>query len=154
MRTEVRPARADDVAALRWLEAEARADVATRRGGPQLLAEHPVVGAGWSALIEDSSAHVLVATIDDVAVGYLELAAVERNGTARVVQVWVSPDAREIGFGDDLLLAATEIARAGGAAAIEAEALPGDRDTKNLYERAGVTARKLVVWKALSAPGA
>jgi ribosomal protein S18 acetylase RimI-like enzyme len=70
------------------------------------------------------------------------------------VQVWVSPDAREVGFGDDLLAAATDLARERGAVAIEAEALPGDRDTKNLYERAGITARKLVVWKALDPPGA
>jgi len=39
--------------------------------------------------------------------------------------------------------------RAAGCAAIEGEALPGDRDVKNLYERAGITARLIVVSKAL-----
>ena len=29
------------------------------------------------------------------------------------------------------------------------EALPGDRKTKNLYERAAITTRKLTVWTAL-----
>ena len=28
---------------------------------------------------------------------------------------------------------------------VEGTALPGDRDTKNLYERAGITARKIIV---------
>jgi hypothetical protein len=32
---------------------------------------------------------------------------------------------------------------------LEGTALPGDRDTKNLYERAGVVARKIVVSKPL-----
>jgi len=32
---------------------------------------------------------------------------------------------------------------------VEAEALPGDRETKNLYERAGITARNIVVSKRL-----
>ncbi len=149
MQTEVRPARAADLGALRWLEQEARTDVATRRGGTQLLAEQPELGDGWADLVDASPPRVLVATIDDVAVGYLLLGPVAAAATARVEQVWVSPGAREIGFGDDLLAAATDIARVNGAVAIEAEALPGDRETKNLYERAGVTARKLVVWKAL-----
>jgi ribosomal protein S18 acetylase RimI-like enzyme len=127
--------------------------VATRRGGPQLLAEQPAIGDRWEQLVDSAPPRVLVGTIDGVAVGYLLLGAVAAAATARVEQVWVSPEAREIGFGDDLLAAATAIAREAGAVAIEAEALPGDRDTKNLYERAGVTARKLVVWKALEPPG-
>jgi ribosomal protein S18 acetylase RimI-like enzyme len=153
VQTEVRPARADDVDALRWLEQEARTDVATRRGGMQLLAEQPVLGDGWAELVDATPPRVLVATIDGVAVGYLLLGPVAVAATARVEQVWVSPGAREVGFGDDLLATATGIARQGGAVAIEAEALPGDRETKNLYERAGVTARKLVVWKALDPEG-
>jgi ribosomal protein S18 acetylase RimI-like enzyme len=153
VQTEVRPARPDDVAALHWLEQEARTDVATRRGGLQLLAERPPLGDGWAELVGAAPPRVLVATIDDVAVGYLLLGPVAAAGTARVEQVWVSPGAREVGFGDDLLAMATDIAREAGAVAIEAEALPGDRDTKNLYERAGVTARKLVVWKAIDPAG-
>jgi GNAT superfamily N-acetyltransferase len=153
VQTEVRAACNDDITALRWLEDEARTDVATRRGGPQLLAEQPEVGDGWAVLVDAVPPRVLVGTIDGVPVGYLLLGPVAAAATARVEQVWVSPGAREVGFGDDLLAAATAIARDAGAVAIEAEALPGDRDTKNLYERAGVTARKLVVWKSLTPPG-
>ena len=39
----IRPAQPTDEEGLRWLEDEARADVATRRGGPQLLAERPAI---------------------------------------------------------------------------------------------------------------
>ena len=68
---------------------------------------------------------------------------------ARVDQVYVTPEARELGFGDALLDAATAIAVEAGAHVIEGEALPGDRDTKNLYERAGITARLITVSRPL-----
>lgn len=153
MQTEVRPARPDDIAALRWLEEEARADVALRRGGPQLLADHPAIDERWAALVEADPSQVFTATVDGVPVGYLVLGPYGAGTTTRVQQVWVSPGAREVGLGDELLATATDSARRAGAVAIEGEALPGDRDTKNLYERAGVTARKIIVWKALDATG-
>jgi GNAT superfamily N-acetyltransferase len=70
----------------------------------------------------------------------------------RVDQVWVTPEARECGFGDELL--ATVIARAQerGAIAVEGESLPGDRQTKNLYERAGIVARLITTYKSLEPP--
>ncbi len=61
----------------------------------------------------------------------------------------VTPEARELGFGDELLAAAIGWLRERDAVAVESWALPGDRDTKNLFERAGVTARKLIVSKRL-----
>ena len=63
--------------------------------------------------------------------------------------MYVEPEARELGFGDDLLAMATAAARDRGCVALEATALPGDRMTKNLYERAGITTRKLTVWTRL-----
>ena len=57
--------------------------------------------------------------------------------------------AREVGFGDALLESAVEAGRAAGCVVIEGEALPGDRDLKNLYERAGITARLIIVSKPL-----
>ena len=63
----------------------------------------------------------------------------------RVDQVFVTPEARGLGFGDALLAAGLAHARAVGARLFEGEALPGDRETKNLYERAGITARLITV---------
>ena len=51
--------------------------------------------------------------------------------------------------GDELLARAVEATLAAGGDVIEGWALPGDRDTKNLFERGGVTARKLIVSKRL-----
>ncbi|MGK0332191.1 MAG: GNAT superfamily N-acetyltransferase [Minisyncoccia bacterium] len=67
----------------------------------------------------------------------------------RVDQVWVTPEARELGFGDALLAAAIAGARERGAVAVEGQALPGDRHTKNLYERAGIVARLITTYKPL-----
>jgi hypothetical protein len=63
--------------------------------------------------------------------------------------VWVEPDARELGFGDEMLAAAMAWGRDGGAELVEGHALPGDRNLKNLYERAGVTARLITVSRRL-----
>ncbi len=68
---------------------------------------------------------------------------------ARIDQVFVDADARELGFGDALVAAAMDWGREVGAELIEAETLPGDRNLKNLYERAGVTARLITVSKRL-----
>lgn len=142
----VRRATLDDASMLALLEAEARRSVAEMRGGERWLDEHPPLD--WTGIVADRGSDrgiaVLVAHVDLVAVGYLVL-DLERSPIARVDQVYVTPDAREIGFGDELVAQARSIAAQAGATHLEAEALPGDRQTKNLYERAGITARSITV---------
>jgi GNAT superfamily N-acetyltransferase len=142
----VRPAHTHDAGALASLEHDARSALVDQRGGPQLLAEQPPVG-DWGVLLGRDDRAVLVGTIDEVVVAYLELAI--ESSTARVRQVYVEPEARELGFGDELLAEAIAVGRSRGCAALEGHALPGDRLTKNLYERAGITTRKLTVWKRI-----
>jgi ribosomal protein S18 acetylase RimI-like enzyme len=91
---------------------------------------------------------VWLAHIDDVVVGYL-VADLGDDHIVRIDQVWVTPEARELGFGDALLDAAIEGARGRGAVAVEGQALPGDRQTKNLYERAGIVARLITTYRAI-----
>ena len=98
----VRPAGAADTPQLAALEVEARAALVDARGGAALLAEQPAVD-DWAALLADGLHHVWVATIDDVVVGYLQLRHADGEPTGVVVQVYVAPDAREVGFGDVLL---------------------------------------------------
>lgn len=141
MRAEVRPARPDEFDQVVALDAEARAALVDQRGGPTWLDEHPPIA-------ELPASDLLVATIDDVVVGFLRLELAD--GVARVERVYVTPDARGIGFGDELLEHALELARRKEALAVEGEALPGDRETKNLYERAGITARKITVYRRLT----
>jgi GNAT superfamily N-acetyltransferase len=144
---EVRPATAVDAGDLEALEAEARAAVADARGGPRWLEEHPSIGSDWPAAIETRRVFVAVlrtdSTGDGVVVGYLVLDV--GGAVAHVDQVYVTPEARELGFGDALLAVAADAARAAGCTVLEGHALPGDRETKNLYERAGITARLITV---------
>jgi ribosomal protein S18 acetylase RimI-like enzyme len=142
MEQAVRPMSPADGPAVAQLEAEARLALTEQRGGPAHLAERPAVG-DWSALVSAPGNLVWVATIDDVVIGYLQLQL--RGTAAEVLQVYVHPQAREVGFGDWLLEAALAAARAHGCTVLEGTALPGDRDTKNLYERAGIKARKITV---------
>ena len=140
----VRVADAGDRDQLIWLEELARAALSAQRGGELWLERHQEQSPEWASA---AAGNVLVATIDEVVVGYLRH---ERIDTVfHVRDVFVHPDAREVGFGDALLDAAIAVGRRDGARRIEAEALPGDRDTKNLYERAGITAKRITVSSAL-----
>jgi GNAT superfamily N-acetyltransferase len=143
----VRPAADDgsDDAELALLEVEARDALVDQRGGARWLIEHPEIGDRWPE--RRRSADVLVAHIDVVVVGYL-VAELGDDSIVRIDQVWVTPGAREVGFGDALLALAIERARGRGAVAVEGQALPGDRHTKNLYERAGIVARLITTYRA------
>ena len=86
----------------RSLEVEARAALVGQRGGDRWLIEHPEVGAGWAARCRTDGVDVLVAHIGDVVVGYI-VGVLGDDRIIRVDQVWVTPMARENGFGDALL---------------------------------------------------
>ncbi len=135
-----------EIADLVLLELEARAALVDQRGGARWLVEHPIVGDGWNDRCRESD--VWLAHIDDVVVGYM-VADLGSDHIVRIDQVWVTPQARELGFGDGLLAAAIESARERGAVAVEGQALPGDRQTKNLYERAGIVARLITTYREL-----
>lgn len=142
----VRRAEGTDAPQLAELEAEARAALVDQRGGEQWLLAHPEVADGWSR--RAAEADVWVAHIGEVLVGYL-VAILGDDLVLRIDQVWVTPQARELGFGDELLATAIAAARGNGAIAVEGQALPGDRHTKNLYERAGIVARLITTFRAL-----
>ena len=133
----VRPATPDDAAQIALLSDEARDWLADQRGGPRWCRDHPA--GAW----EQPGAIVHVAHIGDLIVGYV-VATVDRD-LARIDEVYVTPEARELGFGDALLEVTIAAARAAGARTLDGESLPGDRDTKNLYERAGIKARLITV---------
>ena len=143
MHESVRIASPADAAPLLALEDAARAHLVYQRGGPAALAEQPAT-RDWVAAIADDQRSVFVATLDDVVFGYLEL-RYSAVGAAIVHQVYVDPETRELGLGDWLIEAAIAAARTRGCRVFEGFALPGDRDTKNLFERAGITARKIIV---------
>lgn len=142
MLQSIRRLTSDDVSEVARLEADARSALLSQRGGVALLAEAAPVG-DWDALVADHNRPVWVALVDSVPVGYLEL--VIDGEVAEVRQVHVHPQARGLGLGSELLSAAIVEGRERGCARLEGTALPGDRETKNLYERAGIKARKIVM---------
>lgn len=151
----VRRANSADADQLRDLEREARASLVGQRGGDRWLVEHPAIEAAWERHLDGAEhlVEVFAAHIDEVVVGYLVAVLADdlTGGTlVRIDQVWVTPEARELGFGDGMLAAAIESATAQGAGAVEGQALPGDRHTKNLYERAGIVARLITTYRALN----
>jgi GNAT superfamily N-acetyltransferase len=150
---DVRRAEPADAPALIDLERRARADLRDIRGGGRWLDTHPELGDGWADTIGRRAVWVATIPTDeatDVVVGFLVAdRAADPMPVARIDQVYVVGEARELGFGDALVAAAMAWARERDAELIEAETLPGDRNLKNLYERAGVTARLITVPKRL-----
>ena len=142
----IRRAEADDLDQLLLLEREARAAVVDQRGGERWLAENPELGEGWSQVLQ--SHDVVIGHIGEVVVS-LFVARVREDCVLHVDLVWVTPSARELGFGDAMLAWAIERGRDAGAIGVEGQALPGDRHTKNLWERAGIVARLIVTYRAL-----
>ena len=142
----VRSATAIDEPQLRELELEARAALIDQRGGDRWLVDHPQIGDEWAA--RRSDADVFVGIIDEMVVAYI-VAELGDDAIVRIDQVWVTPPARELGFGDELLATVIESAKRRGAVGVEGQALPGDRHTKNLYERARIVARLITTFKPL-----
>ncbi len=145
----VRSADQGDADALRLLESEARAKLSQFRGGERLGNELPVVDDRWVERIDSDDWLVLVAGFDEVPLGYLCANMATTNSVPLIERVYVTVDVRQLGLGDGLVNAAIEACRQIGATAIDALALPGDRETKNLFERSGLTARLLIVSKSL-----
>lgn len=144
-----RPAVVEDASEVAALEAAARAAVAGERGGPELLAgSEPATTAQWASRIAGEDAwYVAVGTLDAVVLGYA--AAQLRNGVATVHHLFVVAEVREVGIGEALIECLLSWASAAGAIALEATALPGDRQTKNLFERFGMKARAITVSRRL-----
>lgn len=94
---------------------------------------------------------VLVGGIGDTIMG--SLSAVETaGGHWQILHVYVVQAAREVGIGDRLLSTCLATLSARGADWCGATALPGDRSTKNLFERHGLVAQAIIVGTSLSGP--
>ncbi len=95
---------------------------------------------------------VLVGTIDRTVVGYAaahELVLRSHAAISRITDLYVLPDARGVGVGEQLLTAIEQWARGRGHAGLDSLALPGDRNTKNFFESFGLVARAIEVHRSL-----
>jgi ribosomal protein S18 acetylase RimI-like enzyme len=151
-----RAATAADVDRLVELALELRAELRVMRGGGlwelREARVQPEIEV-FRELLERDDAVVLVGTIDDVVVGYgtLELEVLPDGRKLGVIgDLYVEPDARAVGVGE--AIATDLVARSAAAQCIgvDAFALPGHRQAKNFFERAGFTARALLMHKPLS----
>jgi GNAT superfamily N-acetyltransferase len=150
-----RPATASDLGPLCELAGEARAGLAHQRGGRQRLLELRPPDEDHEALqrlLASPDALVAVGTWDGLVVAYaVAERSARRDGTAvaRVDELYVQPPARQVGVGEMVMDLVMAWAREAGCEAVEAVALPGDRLTKNFFERFGLTARAIVVARTL-----
>jgi GNAT superfamily N-acetyltransferase len=135
-----------DVPWLLAMEAEARDSLRPVRGGAGHL---DVDGVAWtlSSRIESTDVVVFAGLIDDAVIGY---AVVSSAATAaRIEAIYVEPEARELGVGEELLNHAIAWAHEHRCTTLDAVALPGDRHTKNFFETFGMVARAITVSRSL-----
>ena len=150
-----RPAAAEDLDTIVELAVAARAALADARGGPVLLATDR--GAGderghLQAAMADDDAQVLVGTLDDIVVGYLLAVLIPTPGgplLAEIVELYVQPEARQVGVGAMLLDPTISWAASRGCDGIDALTRPGDRATKNFFESHGLVARAIIAHRSL-----
>ena len=120
-----------------WSEREARSDPA----------------ASLRLALTDARFDVLTGRFDDVVVGFAvmredRLADGSRLGV--IEDIVVTPEARGVGVGEALIDAVIGAARQRGCVGVDALVLPGNRASKNFFETAGLTARAIVVHRALT----
>lgn len=101
---------------------------------------------------ESSDQAVLVGALDDVIVGFA-LCYIDQDlpgGPLAVIEeLYVQPEAREVGVGESLINACVTWAREMNCVGIEADVQPGARSAKNLGERFGFTARSIRLHKRI-----
>jgi ribosomal protein S18 acetylase RimI-like enzyme len=150
-----RAATADDITTVVELARALRAEWRAIRGGDLWEAREArpePLDVAFRTLLDRPDATVVVGSIDDVIVGY-GAAVVEtlrdRSRLGVIDELYVEPDARAVGVGEAIAEALVAFCADARCAGIDARALPGHREAKNFFERAGFTARALIMHKPL-----
>ena len=145
----VRKALPTDVGSVRALEDSAFEALNNFRGLPQFLEMSPRIGDEWIDVVGDAKYRLLVGVSDATIHGYLLVEIFSSLHKALIKQVFVARSARQLGLGALLIEHCEQLVRASGCTVLEGLALPGDRDMKNLFERASMSAQLLIVGKNL-----
>lgn len=156
-----RRARPEDLRDIIGLAREAHTELRPNRGGA-IWSVHearpePIDDDLGRAVAGDPGRSAVVGLVDDAVVGYgvMHLEPLHDAAILAVVtDLYVLPGARGIGIGEAMMDLLIADATAAGAVGIDALALPGDRATKNFFERFGLTARAILVHRSLVAPEA
>ena len=145
----VREGLPSDVESLRALEDLAFESLSNFRGLSQFLEMSPPIGDEWIDIVTESKYRILVGVSDSGIHGYLLVEIFSSLHKAMIKQVFVDSLARHLGLGAMLIEHCEKIARESECTVLEGLALPGDRDMKNLFERASMSAQLLIVGKNL-----
>jgi ribosomal protein S18 acetylase RimI-like enzyme len=133
---------------------ELRRELLGQRGGALWVnreARPEPLDDAFAELGRRDDARIMVGTTDDALVGYgVARYEVLRDGTRLGVidEIYVEPEARAIGVGELLIDGLFTFCVDAGCIGVDATALPGDRQAKNFFERAGFTARSLVMHRS------
>jgi GNAT superfamily N-acetyltransferase len=106
----------------------------------------------FEELLRADDACVVIGAIDGVVVGYgtVELETLRDGARLGIIgDLYVEPEARAVGIGEAIAEQLVAFCVDAGCIGIDALALPGHRQAKNFFERAGFTARALVMHKPL-----
>jgi GNAT superfamily N-acetyltransferase len=144
-----------DIPVLAELAQAMRAEVRAQRGGT--LWETRDARAephldGLAALLVRDDASVVVGMIDGLIVGFgtVEIETLRDGSRLGVIgELYVEPEARAVGVGEAIADEIVSFCRGAHCVGIDALALPGAREAKNFFERAGFTARALVMHRRL-----
>ena len=152
-----RPASAEDIPRVVELAELMRAELGAMRGGALWVEREawpePLEDA-YDALLAHDDALLLVGSIDDAVLAFAAVVVEQLRSGARlgvITDLFVEPEAREVGVGEVLVDALVEHCRAAGCIGVDATALPGHRAAKNFFETHGFTARALAMHKRLEA---
>ncbi len=151
-----RPATEADVARLAELAAQAVDELREGRGGA-VWARHAARRAPFDdelrAELRDDQRRVVVSTLDDTVMGYgvAHVEVLADGGRLGVVDdLYTDPGCRELGLAECAMQALIDWCTAEGCFGVDSLALPGDRHTKNFFERFGLVARAIIVHRPLS----
>jgi GNAT superfamily N-acetyltransferase len=151
---EARVAHDAELARVAELARELRHELRAERGGALWStreARPEPLDQALAELSKRADARVAVGTTEDALVGY-GIARWEtlRDGTRLGVidEIYVELEARGVGVGELLIEYLYAFCVDAGCIGVDATALPGHRQAKNFFERAGFTARSLVMHRA------
>jgi len=148
---DARVATGAEIARVAELALELRAEMRQERGGAlweTREARPEPLDDAIAELSRREDALVVVGTTEDVVVGYGTARWEQlRDGTRLGVieEIYVEPEARAVGVGELVVERLVAFCVAAGCIGVDATALPGHRQAKNFFERAGFTARSLVM---------
>lgn len=144
MRIQARLATEADTGDIKDISAALAVEIRPVRGGAVHLAEQHRHDGCESTFF--------VGTIDEQVVGFAEVLIRDLDASNRLGDVLgygVLSDARCVGVGEAILDAVVAHCETAGCTGIDAQALPGERETKNFFETFGFKARRLVVHRSL-----